>query len=127
MSIEENKELVRTFYAEVINGRDVDAIDRLLSEDFTHNGERRGRDGQKQAVEVFLAGLSDLHNEIELILAEGDLVAAHQTWTGTHDGQFLSFAPTGRRTSFTSTAILRISGGEIAEVWDVADMSALQH
>lgn len=44
-----NKDLVRRFYAEVINERRVDAIDELLSEDFVHNGERRGREGQKPA------------------------------------------------------------------------------
>ena len=45
-----------------------------LSEDFTHNGERRGRTGQRQAVEAFLRGFPDLHNEIAFMLAEGDLV-----------------------------------------------------
>ena len=54
-----NKELVRRFYAEVINGRDVDAIDALLAVDFIHDGERRGRDGQKPAVRAFLDGFSD--------------------------------------------------------------------
>ena len=114
---------MRAFYAEVINGRDVGAIDRLLSEDFRHNGEDRGREGQKQAVEPFLAGFSDLHNEITLMLGEGDLVAAHQTWTGTHDGEFMGSPASGRKIEFTSTAILRIADGEISEAWDVVDVS----
>jgi predicted ester cyclase len=36
---------------------------------------------------MFLDAFPDLHDEIELILAEGHLVAAHQRWTGTHEGE----------------------------------------
>jgi steroid delta-isomerase-like uncharacterized protein len=122
---EDNKELVRSFYAEVINEQKVDAIDELLSEDFVHNGEQRGRDGQKPAVRMFLDAFPDLHNEIELILAEDDLVAAHQRWTGTHDGEFLGVAATGKKVSFESTAVLRIAGGEIAQAWDIVDVAGL--
>jgi steroid delta-isomerase-like uncharacterized protein len=125
VGLEDNKDLVRRFYAEVINGRDVDAIDDLLAEDFVHNGERRGRDGQKPAVRAFLDGFSDLRNEIELIVAEDDLVAAHQTWSGTHDGEFLGVPATGKRVSFASTAVLRISEGRIAQAWDVVDAAGL--
>jgi steroid delta-isomerase-like uncharacterized protein len=120
-----NRELVRRFYAEAINERDLGAVDRLLAEDFTHDGERRGRAGQRAAVAAFLAGFSDLHNEILHILAEDDLVAAHQRWTGTHDGDFLGFAATGRSVEFGSTAVLRIEGELIAEAWDQVDMLGL--
>jgi steroid delta-isomerase-like uncharacterized protein len=123
---QEHKDLVRRFYAEAVNARDLDAVDRLLTEDFTHDGERRGRAGQREAVAVFLAGFSDLHQEILLILAEDDLVAAHQRWTGTHDGPFLGAGPTGRRVTFTSTAVLRVRDGLIAEAWDEVDVAGLQ-
>jgi len=125
VGIEENKDVVRRFYAEVINERDLDAIDRLLTEDFTHDGEQRGRDGQRQAVAAFLDGFSDLHDEIEILLAEGELVAAHQRWTGTHDGTFLGVAPTGRRIEFRSTAVLEIRDGMIAAARDVIDVMGL--
>jgi steroid delta-isomerase-like uncharacterized protein len=121
----DNKELVRRFYREVINEQNVDAIDELLAEDFVHNGEQRGRDGQKPAVRMFLDAFPDLNNEIELILAEDDLVAAHQRWTGTHDGEFLGIGATGKKVSFESTAVLRIAGGEIAQAWDIVDIAGL--
>ena len=120
-----NRQLVRRFYAEAINERDLSAVDRLLSEDFVHNGEQRGRDGQRAAVEVFLQGFSDLRNEILLILGEDDLVAAHQRWRGTNDGPFLGAPATGRPVEFTSTAVLHVSAGEISEAWDEVDMLAL--
>lgn len=120
-----NKALVRRFYAEAVNDRDLEAVDRLLAANFVHNGEARGRSGQREVVAGFLEGFSDLRNEVLLILAEGDLVAAHQRWTGTHDGRFLDVPATGRRIEFTSTAVLRIEDGKIAEAWDEPDMLSL--
>jgi steroid delta-isomerase-like uncharacterized protein len=119
------KELVRRFYREAIDGRDSGACDRLLSADFVHNGEPRGRAGQRQAVDYFLAAFPDLRNEIELILAEDDLVAAHQRWTGIHQGEFLGVAASGRAVEFTSTAVLRIRDGLIAQAWDEMDVAGL--
>ncbi len=120
-----NKDLVRRFYAEAINGRDLGAVERLLTADFVHNGEARGRRGQREAVAAFLAAFPDLHNEIELILAEGTLVCAHQSWRGSHEGSFLGIAPTGSSVMFTSTAVLRIRDGLIAEAWDEVDIGGL--
>jgi steroid delta-isomerase-like uncharacterized protein len=122
---EANKDLVRRFYAEAINGRDLDAVERLLTEDFTHDGNQLGSAGQRKVVASFLDGFSDLHNEILLILAEADLVAAHQRWTGTHDGEFAGQSASGNRVEFTSTAVLRIEGDRIAEAWDQVDMLGL--
>ena len=101
------------------------SLKRLLSEDFVHNGETRGRVGQRQAVDYFLAAFPDLRNEIELILAEDDLVAAHQRWSGTHSDEFLGVEASGRRVEFTSTAVLRIRDGLIAQAWDEMDSGAI--
>jgi steroid delta-isomerase-like uncharacterized protein len=125
MEPDSNKDLVRRFYREAINERDSGACGRLLSEDFVHNGETRGRMGQRQAVDYFLAAFPDLHNEIELILAEDDLVAAHQRWRGTHRGEFLGVEATGRTVEFTSTAVLKIRDGLIAQAWDEMDAAGL--
>jgi predicted ester cyclase len=122
---EENKDLVRRFYQEAIRERDAGACERLLSADFIHNGEARGRVGQRQAVEYFLAAFPDLGHRIEQILAEGDLVAAHQRWVGTHDGDFLGVAGTGRRVEFTSTAVLRVRDGLIVQAWDEMDSGGI--
>lgn len=125
MSADANKDLVRRFYREAINERDSGACARLLSEDFVHNGEPRGRAGQRQAVDYFLAAFPDLNSEIELILAEDDLVAAHQRWRGTHSDEFLGVEATGRQVEFTSTAVLRIRSGLICQAWDEIDAAGL--
>lgn len=123
---EENVALVRKFYEEAINQRDASACQRLLTDDFVHNNEFRGRDGQQAAVEVFLTAFPDLKNKILMTVAEEDRVAAHQEWTGTHEGEFLGIGPTGRKVTFTSTAIILIHQGLIAQAWDEVDLLGLQ-
>ncbi len=125
MASNENVDLVRRFYDEAINQRDSTACQRLLSGDFVHNGEFRGPDGQQKAVDQFLDAFPDLKNSVHMTVAEGDKVAAHQRWKGTHHGVFLGFEPTGKKVEFTSTAILQIHDGKIAQAWDEVDLLGL--
>jgi predicted ester cyclase len=125
MTVEDNKEVVRSFYAEAINGRDTYACERLLAKNFVHNGVKRGREGQREAVAYFLAAFEPLRHEILLLLAEDDLVAAHQRWSGRHVDEFLGCAASGREVVFTSTAMLKIARGEIERAWDELDSAAI--
>jgi predicted ester cyclase len=125
VSFEDNKEVVRSFYAEAINGRDAYACERWLTKAFVHNGVKRGAEGQREVVAYFLAAFEPLHHEIVLLLAEDDLVAAHQRWSGRHVGEFLGCAPSGREIAFSSTAVLRLARAEIAQAWDEMDSGAI--
>ena len=125
VSAETNQALVERFYDEVVNQRRLETIDELLSEDFVHNGERRGREGQRQTYEAFFAGFPDLRSEVVAILASGDAVAVHRRWAGTHEGMFQGVEPTGRSVEFESTAILTVRDGQIAEYRGVVDLLGL--
>ena len=120
-----SKATVSSYYDEAIGGRDLDSIDRLLSDDFSANGETRGPGGQRAAVTDLLAAFPDLQVETELILAEGDLVSVHQRWTGTHTGTVAGVEPTGRRVELTSTAVHRVHDGLITESWDEVGLAGL--
>ena len=56
-------------------------------------------------------------------MADGgdDSVAYHITFSATHTGGFAGIAATGKRITMTSTAILRIVNGKIAEVYENFD------
>jgi steroid delta-isomerase-like uncharacterized protein len=123
---QENVALVQKFYEEAINQRDTSTCERLLTDDFVHNNEFRGRAGQQTAVNAFLEAFPDLKNQILMTVAEADKVAAHQKWTGTHEGEFLGIEPTSRKVTFTSTAILLIHQGQIAQAWDEVDLLGIQ-
>jgi ketosteroid isomerase-like protein len=78
MSAEDNKALVRRFYAEIDKGN-LEAMDELVAEDYLdHNpppfpGLRPGREGLKQSFKIFLKATPGYHR-IEDQIAEGDRV-----------------------------------------------------
>jgi predicted ester cyclase len=62
---------------------------------------------------------------IDQIVEQGDKVVARWTSTMTHKGDFLGFAPSGKKATITGTSIQRISGGKIVEGWDNWDQLGL--
>jgi predicted ester cyclase len=101
---EDNAALVRRFYDEVINGGKLDTIDELIAPDFVEHQEFPGleqtREGVKQFFAMWRKAFPDTHGEIELLVADGDVVAVYGTWSGTHEGEFMGMPATGssRRT-----------------------------
>ncbi|MFQ6116758.1 MAG: ester cyclase [Candidatus Bipolaricaulia bacterium] len=126
MSVEENKALVRRVYEEVHNKGNLDAADELLASDFVdHNpfgpNVPPGPEGIKQEFTVFRRAFPDLNATIEEIIAEGDKVVTRLTIRGTHKGEFMGIAATGKQMILSVIDIVRISGGKVAERWGVED------
>src|SRR5215217_3674172 len=87
-------------------------------------GEYSGREGLKRSVAKQRAAFSDLHNNIEEQIAEGDKVVSWVISSGTHDRErFLGLAPTGERMTMKHIFISRVVEGKIVEVWGVGDIS----
>jgi predicted ester cyclase len=66
-------------------------------------------------------------SEIRDIPCEGDKVAvAARMWLeGTHRGEFMGFAPTGKRGGAYVFEIARIENGKILERWALLDRASL--
>jgi predicted ester cyclase len=71
-----------------------------------------------------LRAYPDLHITVEDQIAEGDKLVVRNTVTGTHLGEYMGIAPTGRSVSYDEIFILRFAGGRIAETWGVVDVLA---
>lgn len=54
-----------------------------------------------------------------------DKVAVRVRFRGTHSGEFLGFAATGRAVEYVSHEFYRIADGLIAEEWICPDMATL--
>ena len=130
MSAEENKALVNRF-AEAWEKGDLDELDELLAGGFVFHARPPGvtpdREGYKEFVSKHLAAFPDFRVTVEDILAEGDRVAHRVTWTGTHRGEYMGIAPTGKPVTVTVVSIVRIEDGRIAEQWAEADVLAVMH
>ena len=126
MGLEENKALVRRFYEQVWNRGNVHVAAEVFAEDYVRHDLRPsealpGPTGQANIATDFRAAFPDLHMELELILAEGDLVAARWTTEGTNSGAWAGRPPTGKRARFSGVNIFRISGGKVVELWNHRD------
>ena len=60
---------------------------------------------------------SDVVHEQIAIVADGDRVVNHSRTTGTHTGEFLGIAGTGKRITVDHVEIWRIEGDKIVEQW----------
>jgi ketosteroid isomerase-like protein len=71
------------------------------------------------------AALNPRKITIDLILAEGDLVAVRSTWSGKYTGTYRNTPVTAKDVELIYTNVYRIAGGRIVENWVGADRLAL--
>ena len=64
-----------------------------------------------------------IHDQV----AEGDQVTTRKSLRGTHLGDFLNIAPTGKAVSIEVIDILRLVDGKIVEHWNTVDLLGLMH
>ncbi|HEX3722579.1 MAG TPA: ester cyclase [Nitrolancea sp.] len=131
MSTEANKAVVRGWISDVLNGHDINAIDRYFAPDCVHYdaemGDSQGTEAEKQQLATFVSGFPDLHFTVNLMLAEGDLVAGRATYSGTQTGDLMGIPPTGKRFETTVMSIFRLVDGKIVERWDNSDLMSQLH
>ena len=129
MAHEEKKRVIQRFVNEVINARNLDAMNELVAEDFVEHipfpGQGPGRDGLRYAVGIFLAAFPDLHWTLDEQVAEGDTVISRFTMTGTHRGPFLGIPATGKAVSVWGVVIDVVRDGLFAESRIIMDTMSL--
>jgi predicted ester cyclase len=86
--------------------------------------DARGAEALKQVWAILLRAYPDLHVTIEDLFGEGDRLVSRNTVTGTHRGEYLGIAPTGRSVTYNEMIIARFVDGRIAETWGVVDLLA---
>jgi predicted ester cyclase len=74
---------------------------------------------------MFYAAFPDIHFRVDDLLAEGDLVAARVTVTGTHQGEFMGIPATGRSVEVDVMDFVSYRDGKGTAHWGVSDMVSL--
>ena len=127
MSAEENKALVRHWFAQ-LDQRNFAIIDELLPVDYVdHNPPLAdmppGREGVWRASLALAAAFPDAVHTIEDQMAEGDKVMTRVTVRASFLGEMLGYQPTGRIVEVSGIAVHRIAGGQLVEHWAHMDMT----
>ena len=131
MSTEDIKTLARRIPLEAFNQGNAAVFDEVVAEDANDHlpppGLPPGREGYKQFVTMLHAAFPDIHYTVNEEVAEGDTMMHHTTAHGTHKGEFLGIAPTGKQIAWDEMHILRFANGKAVEHWgNVDQLSILQ-
>jgi predicted ester cyclase len=122
MSVEENKEAVRQFYA-LFKRKEFDAASRLIAPGFISHRTTGDMSGDQLLSETnaILKAFPDTSISIEHLIGEGDLVSFREVATGTHTGEYMGIPPTGRKFKIVNACTLRIHNGKWVEAWTNID------
>jgi steroid delta-isomerase-like uncharacterized protein len=130
MSFVENKTIARRYFEEIWNKEELAALEKLVAADVVGHVSGttlHGLETLKQRVRTLYFIYSEPQFSVEDQIAEGDKVLTRWTFRGTHTGEFMGAAPTGRQVIVTGMNLFRIAGGKIAEIWlNADDLSELQ-
>jgi steroid delta-isomerase-like uncharacterized protein len=124
-----NSAIIRRFIEETINQGQIDSAVQFAWEDVVEQvpfpGQGPGLEGLKDILRVMMAAFPDLYFSVEEQIAEGDKVVTRFEWTGTHRGEFLGVAATGRSVKVWGVVIDRLESGRIKDTRIIMDTLGL--
>jgi predicted ester cyclase len=109
MNTEERKALAR-LASETINSKNLALLD--------------GQPGYWETRQIFpllFAAFPDLTSEVEQQTVDGEWVTTRTTLRGTHLGEFMGVAPTGKRIAILQISLDQVATGQVVEHFGLAD------
>ena len=100
----------------------LDVLDELFADDHVYHDPLTphlptGPDGVRAAIDALLTTMPDGALTIDDSIEDADSLVARWTLTGTHTGQLMGMAPSGRVATISGVSIFRFRGDRIAETW----------
>ena len=125
---QQNKALARRFFEEVQSKGNTAIVDEIVAGDFvgyTPPQDVHGPEGAKQFNMMLRGAFPDMQVMVEDQIAEGDKVATRWIARGTHQGEFMGVASTGKPFTINGITIFRIANGKLVEGWNRPDLLGL--
>ena len=119
------------YYDEIWNQGRLAVCDELIAPDYVNHSALvpdlpEGPEGLKQTVAAVRRAFPDVHYTIEDMVLGEDKAALRVTMRGTHRGEFLGVAPTGRTIEVRELQIEHLRDGQIVAHWHQIDDLGLQ-
>ena len=130
MTGRENEQVVERLLSAFSN-RDADTVLLVLAPGFVNvdppalPGVGSDRAGVVAAMEYLHGAFEHARAELVCIIGDGERVAVHDRFCGTHRGEFLGIAPTGCEVEVDFIHLFRVVDGKIVERRGIADTAAL--
>jgi predicted ester cyclase len=120
MSAEENKAMLRRLVDEGLNAGNMDVVDELFTPELVEQ--------QKKGFTAYRSAFPDWREEVVDLVAEEDKVVGRFKCSGTHRGEMMGIAPTGRRMEVDEVYFLRVENGKFVEFWGLEDnLTRMRH
>lgn len=126
MTAEANITKTRAFYENVMNAHKPDAATEYCEASFVDHNPDMGHSGQglddlKSQFGQWFAMMPDAHVTVDKITADGDMVWAYLTVTGTMKGDMGPMKANGKSVKINGVDIVKIQNGKAVERWGVFD------
>jgi len=122
-----NPESVAREYLESFNRRDWDGMRNVLAPGYSYTGgdgeKLEGPDAGIAVAQMFAGAMSDARLEIKKVHVAGDTAIVEFQGSGTHDGDFMGIAATGKKVSMPVCVIAEVRDGKIQAEREFMDMS----
>ncbi len=118
---------VRTLNQVLVNEGDFDRIPEFIAESYvmhTPTGAETGPELIRDFVSALRTAFPDLEVETEVLAVDGDKVVWRRTHHGTHEGEFMGVAPTGRSVTWQAIVVTRYDEGLVVEEWGASTLGA---
>ena len=129
---EKNKQTFQALYDEVINGGDLAAAEKYVTEDRPDHDPAFppdllvGRAGFQKAIGWLRSVFPDLKFTTDFMVAENDYVVCYNIVEGTHEGDLMGMPGTGKKIKLANIDICRFNDANmIAEHWGTFNMAEL--
>ena len=122
-----NADTVRKIFS-LMDEQDFGSIREMLAPEFSAffgGNPAMGVEEWTGMARMFYAAFPDGTHTIEEVLEDGDRVLSRGSFSGTHTGEFMGTAPTGKTITVTEMTLDRFTDGKLVEHRGEADMLGL--
>lgn len=128
MALESNAQLLQRLLGKGLGENDGETIDELVAPGYVNRDAPlpvRGPEGFKHLAAMYRSAFPDLTVVVEDTFSDRDLVGTRGRITGTHRGDFMGVAATGRSIDVKYIDLWRVEDGQFTDTWVEMDVFGL--
>ncbi len=121
---EAHETVMRRFAEEIVSNGDFSVLEKLVHPTYVFRSpgqEVQGLEGLRGVIGAHRAAFPDLKMTVEDLVVAGEKAVVSFTLTGTHEGDFMGVAATGKQVEVSGMVLSRLEHGRIVEEWEVLD------
>lgn len=119
-----NEITMRRFVEQAINNGNFPVLDEVIHPNYTYRSPDQvlqGSEALKELIAAYRNAFPDLHLDIEELVSTDDKAVLSFTLSGTHQGELMGIAPTGRQMKVNGMTLSHFESGKIVEEWELLD------